>query len=579
MMAKTKNLVPLFVILASFLIFNLVNSAENNIDLSLFHLWNSICLGPETNQLWNCPEESSMCTEKEQGWLDTLNVNLLEGHAKNPLELFDCLDNLNGKIRLYYKCNSYIPGGFPVFGWTDSWWFGNSAWKYLYEPDSLWCWISGSRTDTTYVDSTLRYAYRECASKSSFGGYYVAHEFNVDNPRAESLYYHGWDYMIHYAESLDSDLSHVKAVASAVAGTRHHTDPELTRIADSLDVFDAYHYVFAETTDLVQASPETQLPLDNLAFHYDTTRSFFKDSHTRWAAATQACACWRRRGGQITRNHRFPTREEIRVQAFMALLRGAKGIIQFSYASQWGDGDGELIFGLVNYKRNGKTRPWDDPLYYDYYDSPYDVEPFYHVAELYGDLQKLGPYFGRTYSTDVYAVADTQDVNGPIIRRIEGVYIDAGTFFDSTTADSTLYFMLVNRVCHADNNGTPADSQQVTVTIRAPDGLNSYLIKDMYTGQVTAIPQDSLDQNNDFEFTTVIPPGDGQLFLLKPAIRGIYNNDLTWSGTILIDGDIVFGGDPQPTLTVEPNTEIYFLADHDYYRTGGADSTKCELRV
>lgn len=97
--------------------------------------------------------------------------------------------------------------------------------------------------------------------------------------------------------------------------------------AGPANIFQHEHYVFR--AGLAADGEAVQRALDQLARSYDLVAQKMQGRNGRWHAIVQAHAEWR--DGEAY--YRQPSAGELRVQAGMALVRGAAGIVYFLYSS------------------------------------------------------------------------------------------------------------------------------------------------------------------------------------------------------------------------------------------------------
>ncbi|MRR28751.1 T9SS type A sorting domain-containing protein [bacterium] len=209
---------------------------------------------------------------------------------------------------------------------------------------------------------------------------------------------------------------------------------------------------------------------------------------------------------------RWPTKEELYCQAWLALSRGARGIKYYLYYS-----DGGHNLGLVNedrIPRDSALNHFPPPIYGD--------EPQYRifdwVKELTSNLQVIGPQLARL--NEQYAVS---------LHRIDSIpTIDPDCYIKSVLAADPAYrqyncfelstfrspyygdyFMLVNRYCQ------PQDTVVVNVQIRyAPQfATMDYFIVDALTNE-TVSPL--IKRNVLATVPITLLPGRGRLLRLIP---------------------------------------------------------------
>ena len=193
---------------------------------------------------------------------------------------------------------------------------------------------------------------------------------------------------------------------------------------------------------------------------------------------------------------RRPTEAEIWLQAFLALSRGYKGVHTYVYRTNpW---TGQMAYfdsGLVAVTTPPTARTAISP-YYDQVAQLYD-----HLAELGDDILPLTTqeYFTWTGSAHSYVTDIIDDVDDGGHGTIEISLMDH-------PSNSYDYFLLVNRRCSSDNNGTPAPAQ--TITVRT-NKSGQYQIKDLYSNELFV--------SSDGYFRNItIGPGRGRVFELRP---------------------------------------------------------------
>jgi DNA-binding beta-propeller fold protein YncE len=197
----------------------------------------------------------------------------------------------------------------------------------------------------------------------------------------------------------------------------------------------------------------------------------------------------------------FPTREEIRLQAWVALSRGAKGMSYFLYFSATA---GSYSFtGLVD----GNRVPRDSVNFpNDPNTSQYRIYDW--VKELNDTLLALGPTLTSLHCQDAFKISSL-----PANCYIKNVASSPDTFFEIglfKDKDSLDYFMLVNRHC------LPGDTVNMNVTINYTPKIgqpNSYFITDvLYDQPVTGQLAGGVAQT----ITIKLLPGGGRLLRIVP---------------------------------------------------------------
>ncbi len=311
-------------------------------------------------------------------------------------------------------------------------------------------------------------------------------------------------------------------------------------VAD-LDIFEHFCYVLAHDTPY--RGTGFQAAIDELLDGYEQCRNlFFPNRSTVWHAIIQACE-WLRYNQPY---RRLPRPAEIRLQAYLALSRGAKGIKVFTYHSN--AGGRYLYHGLVIYGRPRQPRRFTHPDGTDYY--PFDV-----VAALYAELWDLREWINALRCVDAF---NSENLRGYSrgVRAEELGSIQFGVF-DHPTSDYD-YFLVVNRVCSRDDVGNEADPQVIDICTDRTGG-NGYLIEDLRTGEVFA--------SVDGCFRGIsIPAGSGRLFELRP----MFQEDEVWSGVVNISGAVTVPSGR--TLTIASGTVVRFSADAGLIVQGALDA-------
>jgi len=351
-----------------------------------------------------------------------------------------------------------------------------------------------------------------------------------------------------------------------VGNVSAYSNPELFfDTVTSLDIFQHEHYPFGPNTPYTgQVFQDSLDALVSSTRGYGRCMTIFRERHTKWHAIIQASQIWDEPGHTLL--NRLPTRSEIKVQAYLALSRGARGIEYFTY---WTGTNGDYSYdGHVT--QGSPRNPYD---YGDRYGETsyklYDV-----VSSLNNDLAEIGPIM-----LDLYPVAAFPSTNIPpesYIKSVTGNYIDVGTFTDEkhqSDPDANLdYFMVVNRACSRDESGNPADPQNITVTIQKQPNTK-YVFREMLSGTETIVVTDA---NGRYTYPVTLGPGEGKLIMLRRIRRGVATANQTWHCTEYVSGDVTFNSGH--TLTIEPGTTVKFIANTDD-QGGGLYSTKTELII
>ncbi|MDZ7336066.1 MAG: hypothetical protein ONB32_13025, partial [candidate division KSB1 bacterium] len=316
------------------------------------------------------------------------------------------------------------------------------------------------------------------------------------------------------------------------------------RQVDSLDVYQHEYYPFYRShqrrTVGIQFPPyygndyQTAIIDQRLLASYDQTRRALSRSgntHTTLEVIIQA-------GSQFTYESdttyfRRPTEAEIWLQAFLALGRGYKGVHTYVYRTV--PYTGYFVpfdSGLVASTTPPTARTAINP-YFDYV-----AQLYQHLAELGDDILPLTVLdaFTWTDTAHSYITDILYDVDDGGHGTIEISLMD----HPSNNYD---YFLLVNRRCSSDNNGTPAPPQTITVLTNKS---GQYQIRDLYSGELFVT-------SNGYFRNITIGPGRGRLFELRPMFAA----NETWdTDTVNVSSSITVPSGK--TLTIAPNSKVKF---------------------
>ncbi|MDZ7401237.1 MAG: hypothetical protein ONB37_13835, partial [candidate division KSB1 bacterium] len=305
-------------------------------------------------------------------------------------------------------------------------------------------------------------------------------------------------------------------------------------MGDSLDVYQHEQYplrMFNQTTPPYTPAPymgnDFQQKIDTLVMSYQQTWEALKNSgnnHTKLEIIFQTFECY---NATYHVYWRRPTQAEIWLQAFLALSRNAKGVHSYVYRSyHWGGATYET--GLID----SLTRNPNQPTYS-------------YVADLYTHLDSLGPRLLPLTVLDAFTWTDT--AHSYITDIIDDVYDGGHGTIEISLMDHPSnnydYFLLVNRRCSSDNNGTPAPPQ--TITVRT-NKSGQYQIRDLYSGELFVT-------SNGYFRNITIGPGRGRLFELRPMFAA----NETWdTDTVNVSSSITVPSGK--TLTIAPNSTVKF---------------------
>jgi parallel beta-helix repeat protein len=506
-------------------------------------------------------------------------------------------DILNLGYWLWYECYAW-----PDQDWKDG---------YLRAVEH---WVD--TVDTLYTDDV------------GVAGYSLAHEFTHGNDGINLTYkkYDTIDFMAATVDTVDTDPDHF---TSMVDGPRDGVMPIKPFFPDSvpnLDVFEFFHYPYIWS--VLKISGESfQEVVDQMTVWYDSMHIILTEPNKMpWIATIQtitsmhivsddsACACipildgvdtvggyWSGWNVEPTYDFRLPSREEMRLQTFLAISRGAKGALTFVFGPSVAPGFGPMI-GLLDYNGGAQDvrREWfpnspDDPdNFYTPYAFNYDqgVSLYDHVAELFREIEEYGPLLVKLRATAIasYGVPDTLAwVNGNasdwLVQLTDTTYGDtavhyweASTFIDTSVTDSTDYLMFVNRVTStgsSDNDTSgwaPASYREVAAIFTRP--TNYYpVIQDIYTEEIWFLSDadSSADGKWWFTFADSVGPGDGNIYRITDVFKGPITDSTVLSHDVLLTRDLVI--DTNGILVIDPGVTLYIYPDRDDNNQGFSDST------
>ena len=306
----------------------------------------------------------------------------------------------------------------------NGWWM-----TVYYEPrgyspyDKLHNWTRQTEVDadfTAKVEGLSAELLAQWDGQPGFGGYLVGHE----------------DYRESTYEALGRTIEILqRRDPGRPALTVGHIDSyqAVGRFLDTFfteggaaNVFQHEHYVFRE--GVPSEGRGLQRALDRLVESYDRVAQRLRGRHGRWHAVLQVQSEWRQGAGENGMYYRKPDAVEVRLQAGLALSRGAAGIIYFLYSS--GDeealnGEGELV----------QRRRYEGLVHAD----GRPTELYDGVRRLNADLARLGAALQGLRFYGAFAGGDLRD--NPLVRRAEPE-LEFGLFGGG---DGDRYLLAVNR--------------------------------------------------------------------------------------------------------------------------------------
>jgi len=274
-------------------------------------------------------------------------------------------------------------------------------------------------------------------------------------------------------------------------------------------------------------------------------------------------------------HYRKPSRAEIKVQAYMALARGATGIMYFAYTSNaepvdFSGGAEAWYHGIVRFMTDGDPRPkyaMADTLA-SINDTLAVIGDTLKAAVLRDSSAFRGNFTASSIPTECL-IEDITNGSGGDAGRVE-----IGLFRDAKEALAD-YILIVNR----DNILTGVTPQTIDIILDvsrlegAPADQGVYSIRNAVTGE-SLIYEVSNGEILIDDLTMM--PGDGVLLRVTSGWSGSIIEDVTWSGTVDVVGDVTVPAGK--TLTVTEGTVVEFAATSDAQKAG-FDTTACELVV
>lgn len=384
-------------------------------------------------------------------------------------------------------------------------------------------------------------------SRNGLYSYTLAHECpvvnwwpgtNCSDSNYTKSFWPRLQYVAQKLKEIDPNLNHKSVAISGLMPNVGFFDN-----VPSLDVLQNDVYVFKSTTS--KNYLDQQFVLNELLTFYNGTINQLRLKTTEWQSIIQSQRDYRI---MDTFQLRRPTFEEIRVQAYLAISRGARGIISFVYGSLTpfidGEGAGEYTtispllsggnsFNQSLYRYDGLVDKDREPFsFYNNNDFEF-MHAFDYIKNIYFELAKIGPVIKKLKHYNYFQNVSIPPNNNANILTISGDKIEVGTFKRMDEGiDSTNYFILVNRVLN-NSDGSLSSPQTINVVIsEGKYSLVSQATKTRIFGTYDAV-QDKTS------FILTLEPGEGELYFrdsypAKPqnlrVSKNIYNQAvLTWT--------------------------------------------------
>ena len=567
----------------------------------------------------------SLDWENELSLLQFADFNLISAFLHFEREWMEevCLES-GGSIKMYigHDTQYFLANRDDTSAWDSlntGFWVScddfNEAYSVCYHQ--VWQSYPGQDWKDGYDDALEYWASYADSNENAVFGYGLAHELNQsgDSEATRAKKYSLINYMGERVHTVDGS----DRITSIIEGFGWPINRSFLDSVQSLDIYEYDKYPYNWGNPIKISGVPFQIVIDDLLNYYDSLYSYFTD-HTPWVADIQTFLSWERDGDyqsckcdsgengwewtifedSVHTWYRMPSREEIRLQTFLAISRGSKGAMCFVYGPAMNTTD-RVFVGLIDYNDGDEPqrRIWNpnNDLYYSGLAFNYPsqlITPYDHVKELFAELEQIGQLLVKLMPTAVasYGVADTLKwVDGTasdwLVKLTDPVYGDsalhyweATTFIDTSTVDSTDYFMLVNRVTCPDSvdNDTSkwvvADARQVrTIFTRPPNYLP--VLEEIYTQEIWHI--DAYDSVSGgkwwFSFDDYVEPGDGDIYRVidSQILSGPITDSVNVSNDVVLTADLVI--DTGGVLVIEPGVNVFVYPDFDDDNQGQSDST------
>jgi len=395
---------------------------------------------------------------------------------------------------------------------------GHSPCQQSGRPDySLRTWIENTQAPLSdawkaEADRRIDSIHNAYGSRSGFYSYAVAHERDFwAYDEVDTTWWPAIGYVIDRIKQIDSN--HKSYVV--VPGIRHSaadnyfpervTLPQFAQRFRNLGIFQVDDYEF--TPSVSKSYTNQQSAIDTLLLSYQACMNAFKGGPTEWQAVIQTQREYV--NSQSNMVYRRPNLYEVKVQAYLALSRGAKGITSYLYGSipiPPGIAPNKLLASNHIYQTNdvlishGLVNLTRDPFTAD--NDAEQIPGFSDVSAVYSEIKLLAPVIRKLQVYDAFPNTAISSNNIANITSVSGDRIEIGVFkrVDQGT-DSTAHFMLVNRVCN-NQDGSLSSPQNVTVAF---SNSVAFGVSDVATGDIWLVSPNG-------NFTVSMDPGKGRLF-------------------------------------------------------------------
>jgi len=360
------------------------------------------------------------------------------------------------------------------------------------DRNSLIWWLrTSSLSDSGNAITLIRHIRDQYRTHVSFHSYELDDEASLDQPSRWPLI----EFVARKIHELDPQRRSVASTGPVPAQQFFDKTP-------SLDIFQFDQYPFLAMHPSTYSGQQTALD-QHLIGSYNMLMDRLRGKRTEWQAIIQSQGDVRPPGQM---NLRRPNFYELRIQAYLALSRGARGICFYAYSSarphlgseeRWGT-EGLVDLDLTT----GTRRKWE--LVHPGNET---IPAFDNVKKLAVELGRIGPTFRKLRVYEAFPHTSIPAANVARILAVSSDYtynprFEIGTFKRiDRGADSTVYFLLVNRVCN-NEDGSASPNQKSIVTF---SNRNAMSVTEVVSGRSWQIPPHG-------SLTDEISPGEGKLY-------------------------------------------------------------------
>lgn len=347
-------------------------------------------------------------------------------------------------------------------------------------------------------------------TRTGFHSYLVAHESDFWAYASDTTWWPAIGYVIDRIKQVDPHHKSYVVNGSLRFGLFPYgiTLSQFAQRFPNLGIYQVDDYVFRPWRSIFYS--DQQEALDTLLISYNDCMVAFKERSTEWHAVIQTQREYINSSSNML--VRRPNIYEIKVQAYLALSRGARGITSYIYGSSpfpTGVNPKNLLTSSQSFLANDKLVSHGlVSLTRDAYSSGNpDAEgfaAFENVSNVFNEIKFLGPIIRKLKVYNAFSNTSIPS-NSARIYSASGDKIEIGTFKRvDEGSDSSSYFILVNRVCNT-ANGSVADTQVVWTAI-----AGNKMLKEQRSQQVISGSYDG--GTNRTTFSMSLEPGEGKLY-------------------------------------------------------------------